>query len=63
MEHKDPYMDPSPSQVNKVHTLSLYCYKILNNIFPYMHRLPNGLFPSDFPTKLYAFYTSSLCAT
>jgi hypothetical protein len=56
--HKSPPLVPILSQMNPVHTTSSYLSKFHFNLSSYLHlRLPSGLFPSDYPTKiLYAFF-------
>jgi hypothetical protein len=60
--HKGQPLDPILSQMNLVHTISSRFIVIL---FSYLCLgLPNGLFPSDFPTKiLYVFLISLMHAT
>jgi hypothetical protein len=53
--HKNLPLVPILSQINPVHTTSAYLSKICFNILSPLLRLalPNGLFPSSFPTKSY----------
>jgi hypothetical protein len=61
--HKSPPLVPALSQINPIHTILSYLSKIHFNIVHPCLGLPNGLFPSRFPTNiLYAFLFSPICA-
>jgi hypothetical protein len=57
--HNNPPLDPILGQMNPVHVYTSCFFKVhFNIIFPPMSGLPNNLFLSAFPTKI--FYTFSL---
>jgi hypothetical protein len=62
---KSPPLVPILSHTNSVHTIPSYLSKIHFNILhPPTSRLPNGLFPTGFPTNiLHAFLFSPIRAT
>jgi hypothetical protein len=57
-----PSTGPTLSQMNSVHTTPSYVSPVLKLSFLLRLYLPNGLFPSGFPTKILYEFLFSPCA-